>query len=187
MSIPQLCKVNLFYSDCPLRQHLLHNLDRRGDHNVTVAGSPSALAAGVVSSGTNFFCRRSAHRRASNRSANRFCSSLACPTDRFLEPITSAGSAGVSRSSTMTAPVTGAAQLTGARSYAEAAAQGQALRLRQSDHILKSRQNALAAVKAFLVVTNRLFTPIHSLLSLSFVKSYYSDRSLDSSSSFRSR
>ena len=69
----------------------------------------------------------------------------------------------------------------------EAAAQGQALRLRQSDHILKSRQNALAAVEAFLVVTNRLFTPIHSLFSLSFVKSYYSDRSLDSSSSFRSR
>ena len=80
-----------------------------------------------------------------------------------------------------------AAQLAGARARAEAAAQGQALRLRQSDHILKSRQNALAAVEAFLVVTNRLFTPIHSLFSLSFFKSYYSDRSLDSSSSFRSR
>ena len=76
-----------------------------------------------------------------------------------------------------------AAQLAGARTRAEAAAQGQALRLRQSDHILKSRQNALAAVKALFVIHSSLFTPIH----FKFLFSFYSCRSLASSSSFRSR
>ena len=29
-----------------LRQHLLHDLDRRGDHNVTVASKPQSLGCG---------------------------------------------------------------------------------------------------------------------------------------------